>query len=104
PYRKPAHMHPPTFPSPTLFRPTTSRTTHRNHAGTHVSTPAATTIRHPREEPPLAPRTETSRCRADGPAASVAGSRHGGTGSTGQDRKSTRLNSSHVSSSYAVVC
>src|SRR5437868_12067101 len=55
---------------------------------------------------PLFPYTTLFRSRMTAPATSFVASPPAGSGGRpdGRDRKSTRLNSSHVSNSYAVFC
>src|SRR5207244_9187484 len=82
-------------PYTTLFRSFLTRTT------TWISTP---TPRSTSAEPGLRPMP-ASTCRASAGSKSLAGkTRYVEAGIGRKDRKSTRLNSSHQISSYAVFC
>src|SRR5699024_12460522 len=86
--------HPPLFPYTTLFRS-------RGHV-LH-QTAAAIDIQHRPAKPPQDRQDieRIDRIRAVKQARLVRAARHD---RNGPDRKSTRLNSSHVSISYAVFC
>src|SRR5207245_10230838 len=90
---------PPLSPYTTLFR------SHADLAGSDRS-PARALV----QPAPARPGIRGRRVRGDRPAAversgpPVIGHRHGALRRPEQDRKSTRLNSSHGSISYAVFC
>src|SRR5690242_21571428 len=75
------------FPYTTLFRSGKARLGHRRHAGKVGMTPGR------------ADREHLDLLRRD-----LVGDADDGIEHEGQDRKSTRLNSSHMSISYAVFC
>src|SRR5690349_23373530 len=77
------------FPYTTLFR---SRRLHRQRAP------------EDRRERRDVPRPRRPRRGQEGPARAVRGAVHAGGARPAPDRKSTRLNSSHVEISYAVFC
>src|SRR5207249_10743605 len=91
----------PPFPYTTIFR---SRARRVSSSARDTLSVGFTTSLSPREVR-LTPRASSSATRRAGVIASPPprGRRHGRNGQNG-DRKSTRLNSSHVSISYAVFC
>src|SRR5207253_6475493 len=86
------HPPPPTlFPSPTLFR-SPSRAVRAS-----VGKPTRRSVHRAASSPARAPGAEAGLARR-------SAKRGGGLVVGGEDRKSTRLNSSHVAISYAVFC
>src|SRR5206468_11181077 len=85
---------PPLFPYTTLFR--------SGHAGDR---PALARLQHARIARPAAHGWQRAGTLGRGGRRALAGrARHRGADSGGEDRKSTRLNSSHDQISYAVFC
>src|SRR5690625_6221800 len=89
---------PPLFPYTTLFRSPRHLPTVRSSATPPVprARPGRCSPRPRRHRPPAAAHCPGRRSRPPTAEISVQGSE--------QDRKSTRLNSSHVAISYAVFC
>src|SRR3712207_8782915 len=79
------------FPYTTLFRSTSEVAMHSTDACVVTGSPAAAGAIPQHVQAPLQQSRETP-------------SRHGTDGVSQQDRKSTRLNSSHANISYAVFC
>src|SRR5207249_10165902 len=97
------HLSSPLFPYTTLFRSTTAVSPHpRRHA--HLDHHGCSgdggrsTVQHDRRSFNVTPVHHLDRCPIQKQL------EHTGFDSKHQDRKSTRLNSSHVSISYAVFC
>src|SRR5207253_9407953 len=87
-----------TPPSSTLFPYTTLfRSRRRFRSSPRVSRRPSRCERCSTVPPPYAPPSPTWNSRWDSPSRSYGGG-------TVEDRKSTRLNSSHVAISYAVFC
>src|SRR5204862_5881024 len=99
----PSHLLSPPSPSPTLFRSRAPRAA----SGTAPATATSFPWRRERSLRPLppAPHGRTpSRCRRRAPTGSPWALGADIAMAFDQDRKSTRLNSSHVEISYAVFC